>query len=343
MAQDTRVPPVTCMYSPIAAVNGHVVTDIDIIGNRLIKLQTDVYNSEKVLLDRAIDDSVIKYEASSRGISVDQLLKDEVGDRTEMPTREQLREIYLSNLTAYRDIPEDVALPVVKERVQRQRLAEHRTQYARSLWPKYRVVEYLRPPRAANLPSDGPAIGPRDAAVQIVEFADFQCPFCGDAGLVVRSVQDKFPSDVRIVFKNLPLPSHSGAQKAAEAASCADRQGHFWDMHDKLFANQRHLNTQDLTTYAKDLGLDTGSFDECLRSNATMEVWERDRAIASENGVAGTPTFFINGRMLTGLISFDRVKRLVEEELQQNHPKAPAASPTAGEQTMSNDNISVRQ
>jgi protein-disulfide isomerase len=324
-------------------VNGHVVTDIEIIGSRLLKLQTDIYNSEMMLLDRAIDDLVIKYEASSRGIPVDQLLKEEVGDCTEMPTQEELRELYLSNRTAYRDIPEDVALPVIRERAHRQRLAERKTRYARSLWPKYRAVEYLRPPRAANLPTDGPAIGPRNAAVQIVEFADFQCPFCGDAGLVVRSVQNAFPSDVRIVFKNLPLPSHASAQKAAEAASCADRQGRFWDMHDKLFANQRHLNAQDLTTYAKDLGLDTRSFDECLRSNATMEVWERDRASAADNGVAGTPTFFINGRMLTGVISFDRVKRLVEEELQQGHPKTQSAGRAERGQTTSSDNISVRQ
>jgi protein-disulfide isomerase len=143
---------------------------------------------------------------------------------------------------------------------------------------------------------DAPSLGPASAPVTIVEFADFQCPFCASTvGLLDRVVTDLAPH-VRVVFKNFPLPSHEHGELAARAAVAAQNQGRFWPMHHKLFENQRALGPQVLEQLARDLGLDVGKFQAELAAPETVARVKRSRADGARANVSGTPAIFVNGR-----------------------------------------------
>ncbi|MGD0525948.1 MAG: thioredoxin domain-containing protein [Polyangiaceae bacterium] len=152
-----------------------------------------------------------------------------------------------------------------------------------------------------NVPTDlAPSRGPARASVTIVEFADFQCPFCVRAEGVVHAVEQAHPGDVRVVFKNLPLPFHDHARLMAKAAVAADAQGHYWDMHDRLFALTGTVDRGTLDGVARTLGLDVARFDRDLDDPALDARIDADGADAKALGVKGTPTFFVNGRRIIG-------------------------------------------
>ena len=130
----------------------------------------------------------------------------------------------------------------------------------------------------------------------IVEFADFQCPFCKQAAATLNHILDKYPKKVRLVFRNFPLPSHLEAQKAHEAAACAHDQGKFWEYHDILFANQNSLGVKDLKRYAAQLGLEITHFNQCLDTGKYKDYVKNDVDQGKKWDVRGTPSFFINGK-----------------------------------------------
>ena len=138
--------------------------------------------------------------------------------------------------------------------------------------------------------------GPADAAVTLVEYGDFECPYCGAAYPIVKEVQDRMGERLRFVFRNFPITtSHAHAEQAAEAAEAAAGQGRFWPMHDLLFENQRRLRDQDLHGYAEQAGLDVERFDSELAEHAHAARVREDFMSGVRSGVNGTPTFFVNG------------------------------------------------
>jgi protein-disulfide isomerase len=170
--------------------------------------------------------------------------------------------------------------------------------------------------KAAKLAIDGdPMKGPADAKVTIVEFSDFQCPYCAKAVGEVNTVMAKFPRDVRLDFKQYPLDTHSQAGLAAEAALAAQAQGKFWELHDKMYANFRSINRDKIFVWAKEIGLDMKRFQTELDSHkyaarVVSEVKQGDDA-----GVEGTPTFFINGKRLNAGFDLDTVGPLITERV----------------------------
>ncbi|MFK7984506.1 MAG: DsbA family protein [Sandaracinaceae bacterium] len=141
-----------------------------------------------------------------------------------------------------------------------------------------------------------PERGSPMASVTIVEFSDFECPYCGRAHPIVQQVLREFEGRVRVIFRNYPLSAHPHALPAARAAVAAGNQDHFWEMHDLLFEHQRQLEEEDLLGYAEQLGLDMDRFGEDLASPETQARVEADREMGRELGIEGTPSFFINGR-----------------------------------------------
>jgi protein-disulfide isomerase len=156
------------------------------------------------------------------------------------------------------------------------------------------------PARAYNLPIEGsPVKGPPDAPITIVEFADYQCPFCARSEAVVQEVLKAYPTQARLVYKHFPLTAnHPQALPAALAATAAQRQGKFWEMHAILFANQRALSTEQIEGYARQLGLDMARFRADMASDEVKAQVEADRRLARRAGVRGTPTLFVNGRLV---------------------------------------------
>jgi protein-disulfide isomerase len=149
--------------------------------------------------------------------------------------------------------------------------------------------------------SGSPAQGPKDAKVTMVEFVDFECPFCGRyARDTLPQLRRDYGDRIRYVSRQVPLDIHPHAAAAARTAVCADEQGRYWDLHDMLFAHQEELTKRDLAGYARELGLDMDGYATCLRAPATQARVERDLADGRRYGVTGTPAFFINGRLISG-------------------------------------------
>ncbi len=161
---------------------------------------------------------------------------------------------------------------------------------------------------------NSPAKGPKDAAVTIIEFSDFQCPFCAQAKDLAHQIIAAYPNDVQFVFKNYPLPFHPNAMPAAKAAVAAGKQGKFWEMHDKLFENQRALSDDKYQEFAKDLGLNIEKFKADLAAPETAAAITDDMKQAGSVGVRGTPTFYINGKQPAGR-SFELYKSIIDEEI----------------------------
>lgn len=165
---------------------------------------------------------------------------------------------------------------------------------------------------------DDPSKGMKNAPVTIIEFSDFQCPYCARFySQTLPLIEDKYIKNgkVKLIYRDFPLSFHNNAQKAAEAAECADEQNKFWDYHNKLFENQNALGTANLKQYAKDLGLDMQKFESCLDLGKMASETQKDLSDASSYGVSGTPTFFINGISLVGSQPFSVFEQLIEQEL----------------------------
>nr|WP_128796374.1 thioredoxin domain-containing protein [Corallococcus coralloides] len=178
--------------------------------------------------------------------------------------------------------------------------------------------QQAEPPAAAKkieIPSDSPSFGPATAKVTIVEWSDFECPFCSRAVPTLNKIKDTYGKDVRVVFRHQPLPMHSNAKIAAQASMAAHEQGKFWEMHDKLFANQRALDRASLEKYAQELGLDMNKFKAALESSKISAKVDADSAAGSAVGANGTPAFFINGRFLSGAQPFEAFKPLIDQEI----------------------------
>jgi protein-disulfide isomerase len=160
-----------------------------------------------------------------------------------------------------------------------------------------------------------PALGPETAKIKIVEFSDFQCPFCKRVGPTLTQIKQTYGDDVQIVWKNMPLSFHAKAPGAHKAAMAAHNQGKFWEMHDKIFADQRTLTDEQYLLYAQELGLDVDQFKTDVADPATQQALDADLKTAASVGVSGTPAFFVNGRYLSGAQPFESFKGIIDEEL----------------------------
>ena len=183
----------------------------------------------------------------------------------------------------------------------------------------FKAPQIQQPVIAEVSEDDDPVKGSDNAPVTIIEFSDFQCPYCG------KFYEETLPQitetyietgKVKLVFRDFPLNFHQYAQKASEAAECADEQGKFWEYHNILFENQDALTIDDLKQYASDLNLDTEQFNECLDSGKYEEEVKSDMEDGSSYGVSGTPAFFINGQLLSGAQPFSAFQSVIEQELE---------------------------
>ncbi|MFL5416682.1 MAG: DsbA family protein [Myxococcales bacterium] len=164
-------------------------------------------------------------------------------------------------------------------------------------------------------PGDGPSIGPKHAKVTIVEWSDFQCPFCGRVDPTLRQILSTYKDDVRLVWRNEPLPFHPNALPAAKAAMAAHKQGKFWQMHELMFAHQNELSEAKYEEWAKQIGLDVARWKADKDSPAIAEAIQKDNSYGQQVGANGTPSFFINGKLIAGALPFDTFKTMIDEQI----------------------------
>ena len=180
---------------------------------------------------------------------------------------------------------------------------------------KQAAAEIVLEPARVDVEAIGPSRGPDDAIVTIIEFSDFHCPYCGRVVKTIDQVLIKYPTQVRFVFRHLPLSIHPRAQAAAEAAACADNQGSFWDYHDLIFADRKADSDEDFERYASELGLDMQAFRQCVQNRETQQIVEADIVAAGSLRVTGTPSFVVNGIPLHGAQGIKAFSEVIDSEI----------------------------
>jgi protein-disulfide isomerase len=194
----------------------------------------------------------------------------------------------------------------------------YRDMLVNSLKKQFPVKVMLDPVRTDIATAGFPSHGPANAPVTIIEFADFECPFCGGLYKTLKVVEQSYPEKIRFVYRQFPLTTiHPHAQKAAEASLCANDQNRFWEFYDSMFSNQEKLAVDDLKQRAVDMKLNTATFNTCLDSGSKAGAITKDAEEGRAAGVSGTPAMFINGRFLGGNQPFAEIREIIEDELQR--------------------------
>jgi protein-disulfide isomerase len=321
--------------APLAMVDGEPITAAEIEaagGGQLTSARIQFYNAQRSAIEEAITRRLLEKEAQGRKITLPELLKAEVESKVAPVTPAEQKAFYAANKARYfANVPEPEALKDIEAGLGQQRMQQRRRAYAASLRAKAKVKLLVDPPRMAVAVDDDPAKGPADAPITIVEFSDFQCPFCSRVNPTLARLKDRYGDSIRIVFRDFPLlQMHPQAAKAAEAGACANEQGKFWPLHDLMFANQARLDVDSLKQHAATAGLDAAAFAACLDSGKHSAEWQKDTADGEKAGVQSTPAFFINGRPVVGAVPYEQFADVIDDELGRLNRPIPPEKPDAG-------------
>jgi protein-disulfide isomerase len=291
------------------------------IGAQLRELDEQRYEVRRQGLDQMVNQKLVQAEAVKKGVSEEQFLKDAVDAKVPPPSDDKVKEFFEKNAS---QLPPGAKLEDFKDRIvsfmTRQAHGERAKEVFAELRKGQNVVVNLQPPPKPRMQVEakGPSRGPEGAKVTLVEFSDFECPFCSRARETVEKVMAKYDGKVRLVFRQFPLSFHQHARKAAEGALCANAQGKFWPMHDALFGDQSKLDIASMKETAGKMGLDKDKFAACLDSGEQSKAVDEDMAAAEKVGVSGTPAFFINGVSLSGAQPLEEFERVIDQELAVN-------------------------
>jgi protein-disulfide isomerase len=305
----------------IAEVNGQpiVASDLQKYAGRELSVQRDnLYKLEKQKLEEYITAYLLTREAKKRGVSVDAVLDQEVNSKI-LPVGDDEIGVFYKLNKARIAVDLDKAREQIRGYLHNQKIQAQKALFLKSLRSNAKVVTYLKPPpifRAELSIAGEPFKGSQKARVTIVKFEDFQCPFCKQVQPTFNELLSRYNGQVRLVHKDLPLESlHPRARQAAEAARCAYEQGKFWEYHDKLYANSPEASADDLKSYGKEVGLNVDSFDRCFASGKYKAVVQQNLNEGAQLGLTGTPTFFINGREISGNLPLKAFEAIIDEEL----------------------------
>jgi protein-disulfide isomerase len=285
-----------------------------------MKLVLALYEARRNAIEQMAGEKLIDIEAKTRGVATTALIDQEITSKIQTVTDADVTAWYSANQARVQGASIDQVRAPIRSLLIQQRSAAVYQSYVDQLKTKTPVKITLEPPRQKVAAGDSPAQGPSSAPIELIEFSDFQCPFCYRAHPTVKQVLDTYGAKIRFVYRNYPLPNHPNARPAAEAAQCANEQGQFWPYHDRLFADQSKLAESDLKASAAALGMDAGKFNACVDSHKYKARVDADTQAGNDAGVNGTPAFFINGRMLSGAQPFDEFKRVIDEELAAKRP-----------------------
>jgi protein-disulfide isomerase len=282
------------------------------------RLSQALYEARRTVLSQMVDDLLIEQEAKARGVTIAALVEQEITTKVPVLSEDDIATWYRANQARLQGATLDQLRPQIQVYLTQERTATARQQYLDQLRGKGSVRILLDVPRQAVAAATYTAAstGPADAPVEMIEFSDFECPFCLRAHPTVRQVLATYGTKIRFVYRHYPLTSiHPHARAAAEASQCAAEQGQFWAYHDTLFGNPSRLTDADLKAHASQLGLNAAQFNACVDSRKFQADVDADIKAGDEVGVDGTPAFFINGRMLSGAQPFEAFKRIIDEEL----------------------------
>jgi len=307
----------------LAEVDGTTITQADLErsgGKALSKAREQLYKLERQKLDEYIGATLLSREAKNRSVSVSTLLEQEVNSKVPPIAENEIQDFYDNSKGRLRVELAKVS-DQIREYLREQKLEKQKAEFFRVLRSKAKVTTYLKAPsiyRAEVAFAGAPLRGPEKAAVTIVKFEDYQCPYCKTVQPTFLELLKRYDGKVKLVHKDLPLEEiHPQARPAAEAARCAGEQGKFWNYHDRLYAQAPKLGAEDLKSAAKEVGLNLASFEQCFTSGKFKAAVQKDLNDGANLGLTGTPAFFINGREISGSQPVEAFAAIIDEELAQ--------------------------
>lgn len=304
-----------------AKVGDVVITEKELVQD----IQSDLYEAEQKIFDIKFNklrslllEKLMAADPRKKGLTNDQYMDKYIAKAVKVSDQD------IQKFVKEKNIPAAQMNKGIEERIRNYLMVEKKRQ-AVDKWladktSKNPVEVFIEKPRRPTFEvevGDAPYFGDKNAKVKIVEFSDFQCPFCARGADVLKQIKVKYGKKVQVAFKQYPLPFHKDARPAAVASLCANEQktDYFWKMHDWMFANQQKLDKKSLKDAAKSFGLDTKKFDECFDNNKYMAKVQANIDEGQKIGVKSTPTFFVNGQLVSGAQAIEVFAEIIDEEL----------------------------
>jgi protein-disulfide isomerase len=281
------------------------------MATRLFQARQQYYQAERAALEQWIDEQLLANEAHRQNITVEQLLDRNVTQLVKDPTEDQMR-VYFEGVNT-KEAFESMSDKILQH-IREIRAAKLRTALIESLRQQLGVKITFVAPKAAVSVSSSPVLGAQNASIQLVEFGDYQCPYCQQAYPIVKQLLENYGAKVAFSFRDLPLPMHPQAPKAAEAARCAGVQGKYWEFYSSLFSTKQ-LEIPAIKEQAKKLALETSAFDKCLDAGDQAAAVAKDASEGQRLQLTGTPTFFINGHLFDGPLKYQALRDAIDKEL----------------------------
>jgi protein-disulfide isomerase len=308
----------------VAEVNGEPITSAELEARaerRLARLRQEEYDIRREALEALIEERLVKAEAARRGLSPEALEQD-VDAKVAPPPLAEAERLYESNAGRFPGRNREEVVSQIRDAILESRQREERELWVDELRREARVTVRLEPPRIdVPVPAGAPAIGTPRAPVTIVEFTDYQCPYCHRAQGVMDQILTRYAGKVRLVHRDFPLEGHEEAIPAARAAHCAGEQGRFWEYHNSLMTVRGPLDEADLRRRATGLKLDPSAFLACVASRRHDDAIRTGLEEGVELGVTGTPAYFINGRLITGARPLSDFAELIDDELDRQRAR----------------------
>lgn len=311
----------------VAKIGAAVLTEPQMrkdLGMSLYEAENNLYQLKKNWVDQQTKNILFEEAAKEAGLPRQAWQKREIEVRVTPPTQQDVDQWAPRFAPRGSTAPLDaVQLAQMKQQATQmlvnQRRSMRENEVYRLLLQKNPLEILFTKPEQPRIEvtygPDAPVKGPKDAPITLMEFTDFQCPYCKGAVNTLHQIEAAYPGKIKIVARQNPLALHQRARPSAEAAFCAKEQGKFWEYREKLFANQSQLEEADFRRYAKELGLSEKKFDKCLTEHRHAAKIDADLAEGQRYGVRGTPHFFINGRPISGAQPYDNFKAVIDDEL----------------------------
>lgn len=309
----------------VAKIGDELITEEQLIGDDkmdFFELKKREYDLKMDRVNRLMTEKLLGAEAKKAGMPLDQYI-----DKKVVKGEIKISDAEMKKFIADKKIPESQINDQIKERIKSYMQNEKRQNLIQaeiSRLTKSKPVEvYFEKPKMdvkVELAEHTPILGKKGAKVTIVEFSDFQCPFCSRGADTVHEIAKKYGNKVVIGFRHFPLPMHKEARPASEASMCVNEQGadKFWKFHDKVFKNQQSLDDANLEKFAKESGANIDKFKECYSSKKYAKVVQEDMDYGEKVGVRSTPTFFVNGQIVNGAVPIEQFSEMIDEELSSN-------------------------
>ena len=305
--------------STIAEVDGKKISLAEFEHHRpeaLFQARNAFYEAEKKAVDEFIDSYLLERRALKENVTVAELMERHVISTLAKDPDDTALRVYYEGIDTTE--PFEAVRSRILEILRQRRITKAKSAYMQTLRAEAKVAITVGPPRVQISLANSHVRGPASPPLTLVEFADYECPYCQQMQPALSQLEAEYKDKMAFAYKDVPLPMHSHAQKAAEAAHCAGVQKKYWEYHD-LLLQTKALEIPQLKSAAASLALDTKAFDKCLdmgEQSATVKISMDE---AQRLGLQGTPSFFLNGRFFSGIMSYDQLRQIVEEELKNTN------------------------